>query len=206
MNRDPTRFFRLFNGSLMNQAVSHPAIEAEDVERLPLLSHTNKLPRDLLQRGLNPVLASLQTPSELSTHWLGNLARLLKLLTTYFRVEIGRRLLDHISVLAEPATLQQISFTFFEQNPQMKVIEAVINIYHLLPPAAESFKERLINTVLDLEEKLRRTHQSPFRAPLYKFINRFPKEVWAHLLHKLDEIKYGRFLAQMLRHPDNGPC
>jgi len=43
MNRDPTRFFRLFNGSLMNQVVSHPAIEAEDVERLPLLLHTNKL-------------------------------------------------------------------------------------------------------------------------------------------------------------------
>ncbi|KAI1429490.1 FAT domain-containing protein [Xylaria sp. FL1777] len=184
---------------------SKPTIEAANDAIKAVLLQTNKLPKDLLQQGLRPVLANLQDPKRLSTHGLDNLARLLRLLTTYFKVEIGARLLEHIKSLAEPNFLQQISFTFFEQNNQMKVIAAVFNIFHLLPPAAEQFKERLIDTCLELEDKLRRTHYSPFRPPLYKFLNRYPAEVWDFLSRKLEDIKYGRFLAQVLSHPDSKP-
>ncbi|KAI0019632.1 FAT domain-containing protein [Xylariomycetidae sp. FL0641] len=184
---------------------SKPTIEAANESLRAVLSQTNKLPKDLLQQGLRPVLANLQDPKRLSTHGLDNLARLLRLLTTYFKVEIGARLLDHIKSLADPNLLQQISFTFFEQHNQMKVIAAVFNIFHLLPPAAEQFKERLIDTCLDLEDKLRRTHHSLFRPPLYKYLNRYPNEVWTFLLNKLEDIKYGRFLAQVLLHPDSKP-
>ncbi|KAI0379979.1 hypothetical protein F5Y04DRAFT_111719 [Hypomontagnella monticulosa] len=182
---------------------SKPTIEAANDSLKAVLSQTNKLPKDLLQQGLRPVLANLQDPKRLSTHGLDNLARLLRLLTTYFKVEIGARLLDHIKVLADPNLLQQISFTFLEQNNQMKVVASVFNIFHLLPPAAEQFKERLIDTCLDLEDKLRRTHHSPFRAPLNKYLNRYPAEVWNFLLGKLEDLKYGRFLAQVLLHPDS---
>jgi transformation/transcription domain-associated protein len=58
---------------------------------------------------------------------------------------------------------------------------------------------------MDLEEKLRRTRYSPFRAPLYKFLNRYPNEVWAMLLGKIEEQKYGRFLSQVLEDPESGP-
>ncbi|KAI1310066.1 FAT domain-containing protein [Xylaria venustula] len=184
---------------------SKPTIEAANDAIKAVLLQTNKLPKDLLQQGLRPVLANLQDPKRLSTHGLDNLARLLRLLTTYFKVEIGARLLEHIKVLADPNFLQQISFTFFEQSNQMKVIAAVFNIFHLLPPAAEQFKERLIDTCLELEDKLRRTHHSPFRPPLYKFLNRYPAEVWGFLSGKLEDIKYGRFLAQVLSHPDSKP-
>ncbi|KAK8031517.1 FAT domain-containing protein [Apiospora arundinis] len=182
---------------------SKPTIEAANESLRAVLSHTNKLPKDLLQQGLRPVLANLQDPKRLTTHGLDNLARLLRLLTTYFKVEIGARLLDHIKNLADLTVLQQISFTFFEQHSQMKVIAAVFNIFHLLPPAAEQFKERLIDTVLELEEKLRRTQHSPFRPPLYKYINRYPQDVWNFLLSRLEDIKYGRFLAQVLSTPDS---
>ncbi|KAI2623256.1 hypothetical protein GGR54DRAFT_44205 [Hypoxylon sp. NC1633] len=184
---------------------SKPTIEAANDSIRAVLSLTSKLPKDLLQQGLRPVLANLQDPKRLSTHGLDNLARLLRLLTTYFKVEIGARLLDHIKILADPALLQQISFTFFEQNSQMKVVAAVFNIFHLLPPAAEQFKERLIDTCLELEDKLRRTHHSPFRAPLYKYLNRYPDEVWTFLMGKLDDLKYGRFLAQVLLDPESKP-
>jgi transformation/transcription domain-associated protein len=180
---------------------SKQTIEAANDALKVVLSQTTKLPKDLLQNGLRPVLANLQDPRRLSTHGLDGLARLLQLLTTYFKVEIGSRLLDHIKVLADANTLQRISFTLIEQNEQMKIIAAVFNIFHLLPSAAEQFKERLIDTVIDLEEKLRRTRYSPFRAPLYKYLNRYPKEVWMLLLGKIEEQKYGRFLAQVLMSP-----
>lgn len=202
-NPTRTRIVSVFFKCLYSD--SKATIEAANDALKAVLSHSNKLPKDLLQNGLRPVLANLQDPRRLSTHGLDGLARLLQLLTTYFKVEIGSRLLLHVRTLADQNSLQRISFTLVEQNEQMKVIAAVFNIFHLLPPAAEQFKEELIEHVLELEEKLRRTRYSPFRDPLYKYINRYPKEVWAMLLGKIEDQKYGRFLAQVLKHPDSAP-
>ncbi|SZE99920.1 unnamed protein product [Blumeria hordei] len=186
-------------------AESKETIEAANDALKVVLIQTTKLPKDLLQNGLRPVLAKLQDPRRLSTHGLDGLARLLQLLTTYFKVEIGSRLLDHIKVLAEANMLQSTSFTLIEQNEQMKIIAAVFNIFHLLPPAAEGFKDRLVDTLLNLEEGLRRTKHSPFRNHLFKYFNRYPREVFFMLLGKIEELKYGRFLAQVLKHPDSKP-
>ncbi|KAL2266473.1 hypothetical protein VTJ83DRAFT_5825 [Remersonia thermophila] len=182
---------------------SKPTIEAANEALRAVLQHTSKLPKDLLQSGLRPVLASLQDAKRLTVHSLDNLGRLLRLLTTYFKVEIGARLLEHVKQIAEPVLLHQVSFTFFEQHNAIKIIAAVFNIFHLLPEAAKQFKERVIDNVLDLEEKLRRTHLSPFRDPLYKYLNKYPSDVWAFTLGKLEELRYGRFLSQVLRHPDS---
>ncbi|KAK5993473.1 Transcription-associated protein 1 [Cladobotryum mycophilum] len=184
---------------------SKPTIAAANDALKSVLAIDRRLPKDLLQGGLRPVLQSLSDPKRLNTHGLDNLSRLLKLLTSYFKVEIGARLLDQIDSIVEPSAWQQISFTFFEQHPQMKVITAILNIFHLLPAPAEAFKERLIDCFLGLEEKLRRTHQSPFRLPMYLYLNRYPKEIWTYLLGKLDDLKYGRLLAQVLLHPESGP-
>ena len=184
---------------------SKPTIDAANEALKSVLAVDRRLPKDLLQGGLRPVLQSLSDPKRLSVHGLDNLSRLLKLLTSYFKVEIGVRLLDQIDSIVEPSAWQQISFTFFEQHPQMKVISAILNIFHLLPAPAEAFKDRLIDCFLSLEDKLRRTIQSPFRLPMYRYMNRYPKEIWTFLLGKLDELKYGRLLAQVLAHPDSGP-
>lgn len=184
---------------------SPPTVEAANSALQDVVTQTSKLPKDLLQNGLRPVLANLQDPRRLNVHGLDGLARLLQLLTTYFKVEIGSRLLDHIKVIADASVLQKVSFSLVEQDAAMTIIAAVFNIFHLLPPAAEHFKERLIDTCLELEEKLRRTRHSPFRAPLFKYLNRFPKEVWLHLLDKMDLQKYGRFLAQVLEAPESRP-
>ncbi|GAO18530.1 hypothetical protein UVI_02054720 [Ustilaginoidea virens] len=184
---------------------SKPTLAAANDALKSVLAVDRRLPRDLLQGGLRPVLQSLSDPKKLSVHGLDNLSRLLKLLTSYFKVEIGARLLDQIDLIVEPGAWQQISFTFFEQNPQMKIITSILNIFHLLPAPAEAFKDRLIDCFLGLEEKLRRTIHSPFRQPMYLYLNRYPKEMWTYLLGRLDEFKYGRLLAQVLGHPDSGP-
>ncbi|KAL8725777.1 MAG: hypothetical protein Q9166_007142 [cf. Caloplaca sp. 2 TL-2023] len=185
---------------------SHSAevIDAANTGLGAVLKITNKLPKELLQNGLRPILMNLQEPKKLSVQGLDGLARLLALLTNYFKVEIGERLLDHMKVIADKTVLQRSSFALIEQNPQMKIVIATLNIFHLLPAttnaaaSAETFMNDLVDRVLELEEALRRTHDSPFRTPLVKYLNRYDKAAWAFFFPRLSEMKYGRFLAQIL--------
>ena len=184
---------------------SAEVIDAANAGLKGVLSQNNKLPKDLLQNGLRPVLMNLQDPKKLSVHGLEGLARLLALLTNYFKTEIGERLLTHMNTIAEGTVLQKASFSLIEQNEEMRIILATLNIFHLLPSTAAVFMDQLVDRVLDLEKSLRRTRSSPFRDPLLKYINRYPKEAWDHFSQKFAEAKYGRFFAQLLSAKLSGP-
>ncbi|KAI9798642.1 MAG: hypothetical protein M1833_004631 [Piccolia ochrophora] len=202
-NQSRAKIISVFFKSLYSK--SPQVIDAANAGLKGVLTMQNKLPKDLLQNGLRPILMNLQDPKRLSVAGLDGLARLLTLLTNYFKVEIGQRLLDHMDTIAEPNSLQKISFTLVEQNSQMKIVAAILNIFHLLPPAAITFLESLINKVLNLEESLRRTHYSPFREPLIMYLNRYPKETWSFFTARMHEMKYGRFFAQILANDMSGP-
>lgn len=190
------RIISVFFKSLYSK--SHEVIEAANSGLKGVLAQTNKLPKDLLQNGLRPILMNLSDPKRLNVAGLEGLARLLELLTNYFKVEIGSRLLDHLKNLADPNVLQQTSFKLLEQNPNIRVIASILNIFHLLPPAAVQFLEEMFKIVIDLEEKLRRTQHSPFRAPLLKFVNRYPAETWGFIKPKMTDLRYGRIFSQLL--------
>jgi transformation/transcription domain-associated protein len=198
-----SRTISVFFKTLYSQ--SPEVIEAANSGLKAILLQRNKLPKDLLQSGLRPILMNLQDPKRLTVPGLDGLARLLTLLTTYFKVEIGDRLLMHIGTIGEISVLQKCSFALIEQNPQMKIIVATLNVFHLLPSTAVSFMENLINKVLYLESSLRRTRHSPFREPLLKYLNRYPKESWDFFLPKLSDMKYGGFFAQMVRSHRSSP-
>lgn len=201
------RIIAVFFQSLYSH--SSGVIEAANTGLGSVLKVTNKLPKDLLQNGLRPILMNLQEPKKLSVQGLDGLARLLALLTNYFKVEIGERLLDHMKVIADRSVLQKSSFALIEQNPQMKIVIATFNIFHLLPAtpntatSAETFMSDLVDRVLDLEEALRRTHNSPFRTPLLKYLNRYDKAAWAFFSPRLSDMRYGRFFAQLLASPES---
>ena len=61
-----------------------------------VLTHQSRLPKELLQTGLRPILMNLADPKRLSIPGLEGLARLLELLTNYFKVEIGHKLLEDL--------------------------------------------------------------------------------------------------------------
>jgi transformation/transcription domain-associated protein len=180
---------------------SPEVIEAANTGLQGVISATNKLPKDVLQSGLRPILVNLQDPRKLSVEGLDGLARLLKLLTNYFKVEIGTRLLDHLKTIADPVSLQKISFTMVEQNPKMKIVTAIFNIFHLLPPAAITFLKPIVEKVIELETALRRTHYSPFREPLIKYLSMYPRETWGHFGPLMGDQMQGRFFAQLLENP-----
>jgi len=194
-----TVFFKLLYSK------SKEIIDAANDGLKEVLAQTNKLPKDLLQNGLRPILMNLQDSKRLTVAGLEGLARLLTLLTNYFKVEIGARLLEHMKVIADEQLLQKVSFGLVEQQPQMKIVAAILNIFHLLPPAATTFMADLVNSVLDLENKLRRTTNSPFRTPLILYLNKYPKESWVFFKERLSQERCGRFFGQVLADGASGP-
>lgn len=170
-----------------------------------VLQSTSKLPKDLLQNGLRPILMNVQDPRKLSVEGLEGLRTLLQLLHNYFKVEIGTRLLDHMKVIADGPTLQKVSFQLVEANPKMKIVTAIFSVFHLLPSQAAQFLQDLVDRVLSLEESLRRTRSSPFREPLIKYLNHYPNESWTYFSERLKDESRGRFFAQILEDPESGP-
>ncbi|TID23090.1 hypothetical protein E2P81_ATG02207 [Venturia nashicola] len=199
-NQSRSRIIAVFFKSLYSKVPE--VVEAANAGLKGALTNQAKLPKDLLQSGLRPILMNLQDPRKLSVEGLEGLARLLKLLTNYFKVEIGSRLLDHMKVIAAPEVLQKASFTLVEQSRPMRVVTAILNVFHLLPSAAVSFLPALVSKVIELETALRRTQFSPFREPLIKYLNQFPKETWQFFGPKIRDQAYGRFFAQLLADPE----
>ncbi|EMC93830.1 hypothetical protein BAUCODRAFT_75390 [Baudoinia panamericana UAMH 10762] len=170
-----------------------------------VLAATQKLPKDLLQNGLRPILMNVQDPRKLSVEGLEGLNTLLQLLTNYFKVEIGTRLLDHMKHIADPATLQKVSFNLIDEQKHMKVVTAIFSVFHLLPSAAVQFLNELVDRVVTLEAGLRRTMSSPFREPLMRYLNHYPEESWTYFKDAMKDERKGRFFAQMLADAGSAP-
>lgn len=185
-------------------AKSTEIINASHLGLQQVLSQNAKLPKELLQNGLRPMLMNLSDHKKLTVSGLEALARLLELLITYFKVEIGRKLLDHLMAWAQPGMLHTTASEELEHNPTVKVIVAILNIFHLLPPKAYTFMEEIIRTLNFLEDNLRRQQGSPFREPIAKFLNRFSTETFQFFLQQFQIRKMGTKLSYFISLPECG--
>ncbi|KAG2237337.1 hypothetical protein INT48_009070 [Thamnidium elegans] len=178
------RIIQVFFKSLYSKSLE--VVEAAHRGLKQVLAQQHKLPKELLQQGLRPILTTLSNHKTLSVAGLEGLARLLELLTNYFKVEIGKKLLDHLKQWAEPKVLQEAAGKPLSENHEIKIIVAILNIFHLLPAAAHIFLDELITVVLEMEGHLRRSVSSPFRPNLIKYLTRYPTETVAYFYEKLD--------------------
>ncbi|ONH65284.1 Transcription-associated protein 1 [Cyberlindnera fabianii] len=167
-----------------------------------VLDQNAKIPKELLQNGLRPMLMNLSDHKKLTVSGLEALARLLELLLSYFKVEIGRKLLDHLRAWARTEVLYAVSSEDLDHNPTVKVMVAILNIFHLLPDKAFGFMDEMIQTLSYIEEHLRRCQGSPLRAPIAKFLNRFPNETYEYFLKHFASRDMGTKLAYFVALPD----
>ncbi|KAH9045426.1 hypothetical protein EDB85DRAFT_2130014 [Lactarius pseudohatsudake] len=162
--------------SVYFKSLYSPSAEVKEVAHEGLrvvLTHQNRLPKELLQTGLRPILMNLADPKRLSVLGLEGLARLLELLTNYFKVEIGYKLLDHFRIVADPQTFSKLPPT---DNEGITKLVRLANIFHLLPSAANVFLESLVNAIVQAETQMHCSSSSPFSSPLAKYLDRYPTE------------------------------
>ena len=161
--------------------------------------------KDLLQSSLRPVLVNLADYRKLNVPLLEGLSRLLELLSSWFNVTLGEKLLDYLQKWAEPDKSQVAGApkTQASKENEPKIPAAIIELFHLLPPAPEKFMEKLAKLTIDLEDKLVGGDfspvRSPYRAPFTKFLNRFPTEALDFFYERLRDPQFCKLFQYVLR-------
>ncbi|EJU06480.1 hypothetical protein DACRYDRAFT_19621 [Dacryopinax primogenitus] len=163
-----------------------------------VLQHQNKLPKDTLQAGLKPILMNLADARRLTVPNLEGLARLLELLTNYFKVEIGVKLIDHFKVIADPQVLQDSAQHPLTDNEEIKKLVRLVNVFHLLPQTANVFLEHVLPLVVQTETAIHASGTTPFTEPLAKYLERFPEEAFEQLVQNLENMAYVRTVRACL--------
>ncbi|KAG6816156.1 hypothetical protein H0H87_008290 [Tephrocybe sp. NHM501043] len=187
--------------SVYFKSLYSPSPEIKDVAHEGLrmvLTHQSRLPKELLQTGLRPILMNLADPKRLSVPGLEGLARLLELLTNYFKVEIGHKLLDHFRIVADPQMLTESARLPLTNNEGITKLVRLANIFHLLPSAANIFLENLVNAIVQTESQMCFSTQSPFSEPLAKYLDRYPVDGIDFFLRHLNFPRHMRTLRSIL--------
>lgn len=142
---------------------------------------------------------NLADPKRLSVPGLEGLARLLELLTNYFKVEIGHKLLDHFRIVADPQMLQASSRQPLSENEGITKLVRLANIFHLLPSAANLFLDNFINAIVQTEAQMHFSCPSPFSEPLAKYLNRYPTESLDFFMRHLQFPRHLRTLRSIFQ-------
>ncbi|KAG6485829.1 hypothetical protein ZIOFF_054394 [Zingiber officinale] len=176
-----------------------PEIVSVAKEGLRQVVQQQRLPKELLQGSLRPILVNLAHTKSLTMPLLQGLARLLELLSNWFNIQLGVKLLDHLRKWLEPEKLAQTQKSW-KAGDEPKVAAAMIELFHLLPQAAVKFLDELVTIIVDLEGALPPGQfyseiNSPYRLPLAKYLNRYATDAVDYFLDKLSNPKYFRRLA-----------
>ena len=175
-------------------------------------------PKETLQRSLRPILANLSDYKKLTLPYLEGLSRILELLSHWFTVNLGDKLLEHLQHWTEPQKI--VNLKRGPPGTESRIGAAILELFHLLPSAASKFMDSLVYMVLRLEFELgvagpgiarlglkgrSMASTSPFREPLLKFCNRHTSNAVTFFLSHLPEPQIGHLFFVLLRAGDGGP-
>ena len=179
-----------------------------DAAKMDATTNNQRLPKELLQACIRPVLLNLRDYTKLTVPLLRGLSCLLSLLSSWFSKTLGGKLLDHLQKWTEPERI--MSLQVWREGEELLVAAAIVDLFALLPDAP-SFTEALVKAVINLEAVLPRykltssSISSPFRAPLSRFLNKCGKSAIIFFLHEQRLIKeeYSNIFYDIVKRGDS---
>lgn len=163
--------------ALLFKALYSPNVDIVNISRIgleKLILNQHKLPKDLMQSGLRPVLTNLTDPKKITPSNVKGLCRLLGLLTSYFKPEIGRKMLEHILSWSEAPNFKKDINGLFSENLETNIIDGLFSVFPLLPIPANIFIPDVIKQLLLIEKNIKRKRYNLFRKHVCKFVSRSP--------------------------------
>lgn len=201
-----------FFKSLTSASEEMVEISSQGIQKVIQLQ---SLPKELLQSSLRPILLNLAHYKNLNLPLLRGLSKLLELLSNWFNITLGERLLEHLKHWLEPEKLV-LAPKSWKAGEENLVAAAIIDIFHLLPPAAVKFLETtkdspgLVVLTIQLEAALPVTGldseiSSPFRKPLTKFLNKYAPQSIDYFLARMANPAYFSRLISIIRSREGTP-
>ncbi|KAK9813301.1 hypothetical protein WJX72_012102 [[Myrmecia] bisecta] len=179
-----------------------------------------KMPKELLQSSLRPILVHLAFYNKLKLPLLKGLARLLELLANWFNVTLGDKLIQHLKKWLEPEKLLSVARAW-EAGQEAPIAAQILDLFHLLPPQASKFllsegdRPGLVVLTIELELALGQMPGSqppskmwsPYRLPLTKFLNKYAAEAVVYFLApiRLQNPPYFDRFLDILKSPEGRP-
>lgn len=159
----------------------------------------SRLPKELLQRCIRPVLLNLRDFTMLSVPLLRGLSRLLALLNSWFNKTLGEKLLDHLQKWTDPPRIMSLAWGPGEET---RVAASMVGIFCLLPHASQ-FVEHLVKTCIKIEAALPVFKNfeiySPFRRPLARFLDKYPQETTGFFFPRLKTPIYSEIFQEIVK-------
>lgn len=159
----------------------------------------SRLPKELLQTCIRPVLLNLRDYTRLSVPLLRGLARLLSLLASWFNKTLGEKLLEHLQKWTEPELIMACNIWKYGEEPI--VAARVLDLFALLPHASH-FVEPLVKTVIKLEAALHRfkgyQDWSPYRKPLAGYLNKHSQYAVSFFFQRLKSPMYNELFQDIV--------
>ena len=160
----------------------------------------SRLPKELLQTCIRPVLLNLREYTRLSVPLLRGLSRLLSLLSSWFNKTLGEKLLDHLQKWTDPSLIK--SHKIWTPGEEPSVAAAIIDLFSLLPHASH-FVEPLVKTTIKLEAYLPGFNAhcvgSPYRKPLARYLNKHCQYTVGFFFQRLKAPIYSELFQQIVR-------
>ena len=155
---------RMFFRSLLSR---HPDVVIAARNGLQIVIEQERLPKELLQHCLRPILSNLDDYRKLSVSLLEGLSRLLELLAAFFNVTLGLKLLEHLRNFSDEKlrnelriesskdTNTPIQSLKLRPEDEVRIGSAIIELLHLLPQHPDQqVVDSLINQVVQLDDML----------------------------------------------------
>lgn len=161
---------------------------------------SNRLPKELLQACIRPVLLNLRDYTRLSIPLLRGLQRLLALLSSWFNKTLGEKLLDHLQKWLDPSNIIQLKI--WKDGEEPFVAASIVDVFHLLPNSSP-FVESLVKICMKLETCLPvykvRQPESPFRLPLARYLDRHPPSTVSFFFQRLKSPVYSELFQSLVQ-------
>lgn len=166
--------------------------------------------KDFLLQSFRPLLMALGDHRNLTINIVKRLSYLTQLFPSMFNEKLCDQLLEIIKKMLQASVAANKSQNFLKVSKtgetEMK-IATIIEIFHQIPAATQKFVPSLIALVLAAEKEIMIEPSSPYRAPLVKFLIRYPDETIDIFMNEgnIKNPQYNRFLVYLMKHKDGAP-
>ncbi|XP_048580263.1 transformation/transcription domain-associated protein isoform X2 [Nematostella vectensis] len=164
-----------------------------------------QLDMEHVHMSIRPLLLMLGDYRSLNLPLIQRLSHLMELFPGSFNEKLCEQLLAHLKkwvevIIAATTQAQQTAGGKIPKRVEddLEICTSIINMFHLIPAASSKLIDHLIQLVLKLEKVLLIEVGSPMRAPLLKFLTRYPSQTVDYFLLHIAEPQMNRLLMHYL--------